>query len=87
MRLGWTFYTKYQIAFFDVRFFDPNAEKYEDKTLQQCYRKNEMEKKRNKGILKTENRSFTPLFYSVDDRMGKKTNKCYSRITKKLAEK
>ena len=73
MKLGWTFCTKYQIAFFDVRVFDPNTEKYEGKTLQQCYRKNEMEKKHNEGISQTENRSFTPLFHSVDGRMGSVT--------------
>ena len=35
------FWTKYQMALFDVRVFDPNAKRYEE-----CYRTNEMEKKR-----------------------------------------
>ena len=41
------FWTKHQVAFFDVRVFDPSATRYEGKNLQQCYRTNEMEKKRN----------------------------------------
>ena len=39
------FWTKYQMAFFDVRVFDPNTKRYEGKTLQQCFRTNKMEKK------------------------------------------
>ena len=83
------FWTKYQMAFFDVRVFDPSAKRYDGKTLQQCYRKNEMEKKRkyNERILQVENGSFTPLVFSVNGGMGKEANKCYSRIAEKLAEK
>ena len=40
------FWTKYHMAFFDVRVFGPNAKRYESKSLQQCYRTNEMERKR-----------------------------------------
>ena len=40
------FWTKHQMAFFDVRVFDPNAKRYEKKSLQQCYSLNEKEKKR-----------------------------------------
>ena len=77
------------MAFFDVKVFDPNAKRYEGKTLQQCYRTNEMEKKRkyNERILQVENGSFTPLVFSVNGGMGKEANKCYSRIAEKLAEK
>ena len=77
------------MAFFEVRVFDPNAKTYKGKTLQQCYRTNEMEKKRKytKRILQVENGSFTPLVFSVHGGMGKEANKCYSRIAEKLAEK
>ena len=83
------FWTKYQMAFFDVRVFDSNVKRYEGKTLQQCYRTNEMEKKRkyNERILQVENGSFTPLVFSVNGGMGKEANKCYSRIAEKLAKK
>ena len=78
------FWTKYQMALFDLRVFDPNAKRYEE-----CYRTNEMEKKRkyNERILQVENGSFTPLVFSVNGGMGKEANKCYSRIAEKLAEK
>ena len=35
-----------QRAFFDVRVFNPYAPCYQNSTLAQCYRKNELEKKR-----------------------------------------
>ena len=68
---------KYQMAFFDVRVFDPNAKRYESKTMQQCYKINEMEKKRkyNERIMQVENGSFNPLFFSVNDGMGKEAYK------------
>ena len=83
------FWTKYQMAFFDVRVFDLNAKRYEGKTLQQCCRTNELEKKRkcNERILQVENGSFTLLAFSVNGGMGKEANKSYSRIAEKLAEK
>ena len=81
-------WTKCQVVFFDVRVFYPN-ERYEDKTLPQCYKTNEMEKKRkyNERILQIEYGSFTPLVFSVNGGMGKEANKCYSQIDEKLAEK
>ena len=53
------FWTKYQIEYFDVRVFDPNAKRYESKSLQQYYRTNEMEKKQKyiKRIRQVENGS------------------------------
>ena len=41
------FSTKYQTKYIDVKVFDPNAKRYESKSLQQYYRTNEMEKKQN----------------------------------------
>ena len=63
------FWTKYQMEFYDVMAFDPNAKRYESKSLQQCYRTNEMEKKR---ILQVQNGIFTPLVFSINGGMGKK---------------
>ena len=34
------------MTFFDVRIFDPSARNHESKSLQQCYKTNEKEKKR-----------------------------------------
>ena len=79
------FWTKYQMVFFDVRVFDPNAMRYQGKSLQQCYMTNEVEKKRkyDQRILQVKNESFTQLVFPINGRMGKEANKCYSRIAKK----
>ena len=83
------FWTKYQMALFYVRVFDPNARRYGGKFLQQCYRTNEMEKKQKykELFLQVENGSFTLFVFSVNGGMGKEANKCYSRIAEKLAKK
>ena len=53
------FWTKYQIEYFDVRVFDPNAMRYESKSLQQYYWTKDMDKKQKytKRILQVENGS------------------------------
>ena len=83
------FWTKYQMAFFDAKVFDPNAKRYESRSLQNCYGTNEVEKKRkyNNRIQQVENVSFTPLVFSINGGIEKEANKCYSWIAKKLAEK
>ena len=83
------FWTKCQIAFFNVKVLEPNTKRYEGKTLQQYYRTNEMGKKRkyNERILQVENGSFTSLAFSANGGMGKEANKCYSRIAENLTEK
>ena len=59
------FWTKYQMAFIEVRVLEPNAKRHEDKTLQQYYITNEMEKKREckEYVLQVENESSTPLVF------------------------
>ena len=56
-----------QQAFFDIRVFDPNAKRYLNSALPQCYAQNEKEKKRqhNERVLQIEHGSFTPLVFSV----------------------
>ena len=94
IRLGWIlvwegFGLNIKWHFFDISVFNPNANRYKGKTIQQCYRTNEMEKKQksNESILQAENGSFTPLVFSVNGGLENEANKCYSRIAKKLAEK
>ena len=83
------FWTKYWTTFLDVRVFDKQAKRDEDKTLQQCYRTNEMERKReyNERILQVQNGRFTQLVFSVNGGMGKEANKCYFRINENLGKK
>ena len=63
------------MEFFDGRFFDPNAKRHEGKTLQSYYKTNEIEKKRKckEHILQVENGNFTPLVFSINGAMGKKS--------------
>ena len=56
-----------QRAFFDVRVFNPFAQSYRDTSLPQCYRRNEMEKRRayDERIREIEHGSFSPLVFST----------------------
>ena len=51
-----------QQAFFDVRVSDPNASRYLNKALRQCYIQNEKEKKRqcSERVLEIDHGSFIP---------------------------
>ena len=62
-----------QRTFFDVRIFDPNAQRHENKTLKRCYELNESEKKRDYSsrILNVEQGSFAPLVFSITGGMGR----------------
>ena len=57
------FWVRGQQTFFDVRVFDPNANRYLNKALPQCYIQYEKEKKRqyNDRVLEIYPGSFTPL--------------------------
>ena len=61
------FWCRGQRAFFDVRIFDPNAQRHKNKTLKRCYESHEHEKKRdyNSRILNIGQVSFTPLDFSI----------------------
>ena len=61
-----------QQALFDLRVFDPNACRYRNKSLQQCYIMNDKKMKRacNERILQIDLGTFTPLVFSINDSMG-----------------
>ena len=83
--------TKYQMTFFNVRVFDPNAKRYDAHILQRCYVNNEKEKKRqhNMRVLQVENGSFALLVFSINGGMGRgrEASKFYSRLAEMLSEK
>ena len=83
------FWIKGQQAFFDVRVFDPNASRYFNQTMQQCYAKNENEKKRNynERIISVDNGSFTPLVFSIHGGMSRECLTFYGRLSDMIAEK
>ena len=61
-----------QQAFLDVRVSDPNASRYVNVSLPQCYSGNESEKKRHysERILQVDHGSFTPLVFFIYGGMG-----------------
>ena len=71
------FWERWQIAFFRLWVFDPNACRYRSKSLQQCYVMNEHEKKQayNEEILQIDHGTFTPLVFSVNGSMGRECQK------------
>ena len=55
------FWVRGQKAFFDVRVFDPNASRYVTQSLQQCYARNEKDKKNGERILNVEHHWYSPF--------------------------
>ena len=78
------FWIRGQGAFFDIRVFDPNAQRHQSKTLRKCYEINEQEKKREyiSQILSVEQGTFTPLAFSATGGMGREC----SMLAKKLSQ-
>jgi hypothetical protein len=83
------FWTTGQMAFFDVRVFNPIAKRYSNQELSKTYEINEKEKKKqyNERILQVEHGSFTPLVMSATGGMGRECHKFYSRLSEIIAEK
>lgn len=78
-----------QRAFFDVRVFNPFAPSYRNTSLAQCYRKNELEKRRayDERIREIEHGSFSPLVFSAAGGMGETAKVVYKRIASLIADK
>ena len=78
-----------QRAFFDVRVFNPFAQSYRDTSLPQCYRRNEMEKRRvyDERIREIEHGSFSPLVFSTSGGMAPTANVVYKRIASMISSK
>ena len=83
------FWTPGQRAFFDVRVFDLNAQRYENLELNKCFLYNEAEKKRhyNDRVNDVENGTFTPLVFTTNGGMGRECNLFYKRLAEILSEK
>ena len=76
-------------AYFDVRVFCPFAQSHRNTSLSQCYRKNELEKKRcyEQRIREIEHGSFSPLVFSTSGGMGPTATTVYKRIASMMAQK
>ena len=78
-----------QRTFFDVRVFNPFAQSHLNTPLAQCYRKQEMEKKRTyeERIREVEHGSFSPLVFTTAGGMGTMATVVYKRLASCIAEK
>ena len=83
------FWCRGQRSFFDIRIFDPNAQRHENKTLKRCYELNEHEKKRDYSsrILNVEQGSFTPLVFSITGGMGRECSMFVKRLCQMISLK
>ena len=78
-----------QMAFFDVRVFNPIARRYVNQEPAKAYEVNEKEKKRsyNDRIMQVEHGSFTPLVLSAFAGMGRECRKFYARLAHMISDK
>ena len=83
------FWTTGQMAFFDVRVFNPIARRYVAQNLSKAYDQNEKEKKRhyNDRVLQVEHGSFTPLVMSATGGMARECRNFYGRLAQSIADK
>ena len=85
------FWQEYEMAFFDVRVFNPFAKSYsnQNQTLDSIFRMQETEKKKtyNQRVIEVEHGSFTPIVTFSHGGCGKETNTFILRLVEKPSEK
>ena len=83
------FWQNYEMAFFDVRVFNPFAKSYENQTTTSLFKRNENEKKKsyNERVIRIEHGSFTPLVFSANGGCGRETNFFLKVLAEKISEK
>ena len=86
---GRGFWIRCQRAFFDVRVFNPNAQRYLRQTLKQSFVVNEREKKHhyNSRIMEVDQGSFTPLVFTLNGGMAGECKVFYSQLAMLLSSK
>ena len=83
------FWQRYEMAFFDVRVFNPFAKSNQNQKLSTVFEKNEKENKRtyNQRVIQVEHGSFTPLLFSAHGGCGYETQHFITTLTEKIATK
>lgn len=78
-----------QLAFYDVRVFNPFAKSHLNQKLDTAFRSNENEKKRqyNQRVIEVEHGSFTPLIFTPSGRNGREAERFIAELALKLSEK
>ena len=80
---------RFERTFLDVRVFNPYAPSNRNTTIEKCFRKHEMEKKRaySQRVREIEHASFTPLVLSASGGFAKEATNFYKRLASLLADK
>ena len=83
------FWQECEMAFFDVRVFNPFAKSHLQNKLDSAFRSNENTKKKeyNNRIIQVEHGSFTPIVMSSLGGFGIETSRFVSRLIEKLSTK
>ena len=83
------FWQRGEMAFFDVRVFNPFAKTHLNTKLDTVFRQNEEAKKKeyNERVIKVEHGTFTPIVTSAYGGYGRETSKFLSTLIDKVAEK
>ena len=80
---------RFERTFLDVRVFNSYAPSNKNTTIEKCFRKHELEKKRtyDQRVREIEDASFTPLVLSASGGFAKEATHFYKRLASLLAEK
>ena len=80
---------RHEVAYFDVRVFNPHASSYRTRSLARIYRKHEAEKKRQYGerVREIEKGSFTPLIFSATGGAGPLATVFLKRLGELVSDK
>ena len=83
------FWVRGQVAYFDVKVYNPTAKTYLPKSLEAAHRANEQLKKRsyNKRVNHVDQGTFTPLIFTCFGGMSKECLTFYNRLAEMVAEK
>ena len=89
IRAGGFWATRHEVAYFDVRVFNPYAASYLHKPLRQVYRMHEQEKQRAYGerVRRIEHATLTPLVFTCTGGAGPAATQCLKRLGSQLADK
>ena len=83
------FWQECEMAFFDVRVFNPYARSHLSVSLESAFKTGERTKKRhyNERVIRVEHGTFTPIVFSSCGGMGFETSRFVSKLIEKLSEK
>ena len=88
---GWRIWSanRHECAYFDMRVFYPHARSYRHRTLEQLYRAQEQDKRRDyeDRVRNVERGTFTPLVFSATGGAGPAATTFLKRLADKLSEK